>query len=258
MTGRAKHPAWDTRTEWFGRYELDRRLLSYVAFDGGVFVEAGANDGILESNTLVLERDLGWGGLLVEPIPDLAARCRRNRPRATIADVALVAPDDAGALIKMTYGGLGSMAQGALSDADSESLWPSLAAESEAAGLPYQVEVEGRGLSEVLDEFDIADIDLLSLDVEGFEPRVLAGLDLARHRPRYVVVETWAWTAAAIASALEPMYAPVAVLGYLHTEEAANLNALGVRVGAMWEVLYQLSADAGGSHAAPPKPARPV
>jgi hypothetical protein len=32
-------------------------------------------------------------------------------------------------------------------------------------------------------------VDLLSLDVEGFEPQALQGLDLERHAPRWIVVE---------------------------------------------------------------------
>ncbi len=32
-------------------------------------------------------------------------------------------------------------------------------------------------------------VDLLSLDVEGFEPQALAGLDLDRHAPRFILVE---------------------------------------------------------------------
>lgn len=33
------------------------------------------------------------------------------------------------------------------------------------------------------------EIDLLSLDVEGYEPEVLEGLDLHRHAPRYMLIE---------------------------------------------------------------------
>jgi hypothetical protein len=41
----------------------------------------------------------------------------------------------------------------------------------------------------VLDEAGAAEIDLLSLDVEGFEPQVLAGLDLELHAPRFLLIE---------------------------------------------------------------------
>jgi hypothetical protein len=41
----------------------------------------------------------------------------------------------------------------------------------------------------VLDECAVSHVDLLSIDVEGAEMDVLAGLDLARHPPRVIVAE---------------------------------------------------------------------
>ena len=53
----------------------------------------------------------------------------------------------------------------------------------------WEVEVPARTLSSILDEVAAPDVDLLSLDVEGFEAEVVKGLDLERHRPRYLLVE---------------------------------------------------------------------
>ena len=50
----------------------------------GIFVEAGAFDGLHLSNTLKLERELGWSGVLIEASPLLMERLRRNRPGAKI------------------------------------------------------------------------------------------------------------------------------------------------------------------------------
>ncbi len=36
----------------------------------------------------------------------------------------------------------------------------------------------------------MTNVDLLALDVEGRELEVLRGLDLARHAPRYMLIET--------------------------------------------------------------------
>jgi hypothetical protein len=53
----------------------------------------------------------------------------------------------------------------------------------------YEVTVPARTLTSVLDECGIHEVDLLSLDVEGYEASVLRGLDLTRHAPRFIVVE---------------------------------------------------------------------
>ena len=53
----------------------------------------------------------------------------------------------------------------------------------------HEFTVPARTLSSLLDEAGAPEVDLLSLDVEGYEPQVLAGLDLDRHAPRYILVE---------------------------------------------------------------------
>jgi FkbM family methyltransferase len=46
---------------------------------GGFFVEFGAADGLATSNTCMLERVLGWTGILAEPLPSMHAALARNR-----------------------------------------------------------------------------------------------------------------------------------------------------------------------------------
>lgn len=47
---------------------LDEKLAPYLNFKGGIFIEAGANNGIRQSNTYYLEAVRGWKGILVEPV----------------------------------------------------------------------------------------------------------------------------------------------------------------------------------------------
>ncbi len=79
--------------QYYGLDELDKKLEPYIDFDNGIFVEAGANDGQTQSNTAYFARHRGWRGLLVEPIPELAARCRVARPESVVENCALVASD---------------------------------------------------------------------------------------------------------------------------------------------------------------------
>ena len=46
-----------------------------------------------------------------------------------------------------------------------------------------------RPLAALIDEAGLAAIDFLKIDVEGAEAEVLAGMDLARHRPRLLLIE---------------------------------------------------------------------
>jgi hypothetical protein len=53
----------------------------------------------------------------------------------------------------------------------------------------YEAAVPARTLTSLLDEIGAPEVDLLSLDVEGFEPQVLAGLNLEKYPPRWILVE---------------------------------------------------------------------
>ncbi|HVW19533.1 MAG TPA: FkbM family methyltransferase, partial [Solirubrobacteraceae bacterium] len=167
---------------------IDRALDRIIDRDGGFYVEAGANDGYAQSNTYWLARFRGWRGVLVEPIPELFAEVVRERPEAHAFNCALVPFGHPGETVEMRYGGLMSVVAGARgSEADDRAYVGTaflLGIEEER-----DVVVPARTLSSILDELGAPEVDLLSLDVEGFEPSVLEGLDLERHAPRFVLVE---------------------------------------------------------------------
>lgn len=172
----------------FALDDLDRKLEKYLDFDGGVFVEAGANDGIRQSNTLYFEACRGWRGILVEAVPALYEQCRRTRPRAQVVWAALAAPEQVPGTAMIRYAGLMSVLRGGMRDSEEEDAHVASGCavqkiESYETTAPYAT------LSEVLDRCDIRDVDLLSLDLEGFEAQALMGLDLDRHRPRHILVE---------------------------------------------------------------------
>jgi FkbM family methyltransferase len=168
---------------------LEDKLDRIISKRGGFFVEAGANDGFTQSNTYWLERFRGWRGLLIEPMPTLAREARLERPATPVVHCALVPADFAGETIEMRFGDLLSTVRGAGSPTgEDEEAWTRRGV---ALGWrdPYVAAVPARTLSSVLDEAGAPEIDLLSLDVEGFEADVLRGLDLDRHAPRWLCVE---------------------------------------------------------------------
>src|SRR3954454_15182942 len=184
-----------------GAEDIDRKLERHLDLDGGFFVEAGANDGINYSNTYYLERARGWTGVLVEAIPELYAACVRHRPGSRVVNCALVPPEDDGRAVTMHYSNLQSIVAGAL---PYEHVEAGLRSQGERT---YDVEVPGRTLSSVLDEVGAPRPDLLVLDVEGYEAPALRGLDLARHAPRFALVEVLDDAAQAeVESALEGRY----------------------------------------------------
>lgn len=174
-----------------GQYNIEEKLMPYLGERRGIFIEAGANDGFSQSNTYWLERMRGWKGLLVEPVPAMAAQCRENRPRAIVVNAALVATPEVKSL-KVAAVGLYGYVTGSLSSAEHEAEHRRRGAQT--VGLPSveaieDIEVPARTLESVLDEVKLGPIDLFSLDVEGYEINVLRGMNMARYKPRYLLVE---------------------------------------------------------------------
>lgn len=165
-------------------HAMDAKLDAILDKDHGYFIEAGANDGYNQSNTYWLERFRGWTGLLVEPMQELYELCVEERPAATVVRAALVPSDFEGSTVRMKFADLMSTVSGPHADE-----WRT--AQGTAVGWrdAYEADVPAETLSSILDRVGAPEVDLLSLDVEGFEPSVLAGLDLDRHAPRWILVE---------------------------------------------------------------------
>jgi FkbM family methyltransferase len=170
-------------------YEMDRKLEELFAGHTGFFVEAGANDGYAQSNTYALERIHGWKGLLVEPTPELHREATRERPGSTVVRAALVPEGHPEPEVTLHYGGLMTIVRGVHDDASQDRAWVAAAHAVAQEEPEHEFTAPARTLSSLLDEIGAPPVDLLSLDVEGFEGPVLRGLDLDRHGPRYILAE---------------------------------------------------------------------
>jgi len=146
----------------------------FAATRNGFFVEVGANEPQRGSQTWPLEQ-AGWTGILVEPQPELATQLRQSR-RARVVAAACSSPENAGGVVTLYLSGPHS------------SLHPGLAVASSVSH--GTMRVPARTLDDILvDAGAPAPIDFVSIDVEGHEVEVLRGFDIARWRPRLILVE---------------------------------------------------------------------
>jgi FkbM family methyltransferase len=147
------------------------KLLKYVNYPNGFFIECGANDGITQSYTYELEK-MGWRGILIEPSMTAFDSCRRNRSYENeFYNCALVAYDSV---------------TGIKGDFDGH---PMSSVGGKRLNRDGQIIVPTRTLNSILEELEITDIDLFSLDVEGYEAEVLKGFDIMKYKPKFIIVE---------------------------------------------------------------------
>ena len=171
----------------FAQHGMDKKLDSYFGLTRGFFIEVGANDGVKQSNTLYFEKYLGWSGLLIEPIPALAKKCRKNRPNCIVENAALVSFAYPEKSITLTYCGLMSVVAGYR--VDEEKFLKSGRRFLKKGDVTHNISVSAKPLSDILDHYGLQKIDFLSLDVEGYEPEVLRGVDFKKHIICWILIE---------------------------------------------------------------------
>jgi len=162
--------------EWIIRdYFQDRRE--------GIFVDVGANHYRNDSNTFYLESVLGWSGVAIDPQTEFGADYRTHRPRTRFFAFFVSDVTDASVALHLVDGN-------SLVASGDRRFAERAAAEGAGPNRRTQVvSVPTIRLSDLLDRVGITGFDLLSVDVELAEPKVLAGFEIGRFKPSLVCVE---------------------------------------------------------------------
>src|SRR5664280_1701555 len=65
---------------YFSQYRQDEFVDKFFnKKNAGFFIDIGAHDGVTFSNTFFLEKERGWSGICIEPIPDVFDKLKQNR-----------------------------------------------------------------------------------------------------------------------------------------------------------------------------------
>jgi FkbM family methyltransferase len=152
-----------------------RLVLEFFGPKHGVFVEVGANDPVSGSQTWLLEQN-GWRGVLVEPQSAHYEKLCAQRKHSQVFRVACSAPGQEGEMDLLLAKENGSS---------------TLRKQRDTHGTRFvgTERVKVTTLDKVLQSAGIAQIDFLSLDVEGHEIEVLRGLDFEKFHPALILIE---------------------------------------------------------------------
>ena len=161
----------------------------------GYFVEVGAYDGVTLSNTFFLEQ-MGWHGVLVEPIPSLCGRAAQARPRSRVIHGACGKRGSHGTA-KFTVAQNVPVLSFLQADQDHVDRCLREGAELMEIDVPL-ITLDGLLLYERRNPGPFGGpwrakggwgIDVVSIDTEGGELDVLDGFNVERFRPRVLVIE---------------------------------------------------------------------
>lgn len=155
---------------YYGQENLDKYIHeNFITqpFENGSFLELGAIDGILYSNTKFFEDNMGFNqGVLIEPDPDHYKKLKTNRPNCQCFNYAIHS-----SLNKIEFLKSKTRAVGCVESEASEKFKKRWHSNCEKLVLP------AIKLSKVLSQTSIKYIDFWSLDVEGSELECLKSMD---------------------------------------------------------------------------------
>ncbi len=146
----------------------------------GFFLELGASDGVIFSNTYVLEKELGWNGICIEPNPEFYKQLVFNRDSILVNDCV----DHSNHTITFKIGKSSKkrkMLLGGIIDKDTDNANDSdNLDELKKSGLA--ITMTTKTLEQILDENNAPRvIDYFSFDVEGAETRILRNFPFEKY-----------------------------------------------------------------------------
>jgi len=138
------------------------------------FVEIGAYNGIDYSNTFVLEKCFGWGGLLIEANPTNFADLQLANRAAALVGAGVCDPP--GTMNITATGGTVAGDPSSMTNTYKQ-YWNRRNNALSADGV---VNIPCRSMASMMNDVSMHTAEFLSLDVEGAEDKVLATVDVSR------------------------------------------------------------------------------
>ena len=160
--------------KFYGQFGEDKYVFETFFSDRttpGTYFEAGAIDGISLSNTKAFE-EMGWSGVLVEPMPHIYKKLVKNRPRDKCFSVIL--DSNRGTKTLAIDDKLPNVSSVVEDNKGHNNHWHK---DDDGNNTSREITLPTDTMSNVLKTAGVTHIDFLSLDVEGYEVQALSGMD---------------------------------------------------------------------------------
>ena len=170
------------------QHRQDEWVVNYLNKKNGIFVDIGAHDGITLSNTYILEKNHGWSGVCIEPMPHQCANLIKNRTSHNY-NVAISDEEGTDTFVYVQSNGYPDMLSGLMKDRTFKST-NEMIAEAKASNAPIShIKVNTMLLNDILQRENLTHIDYLTIDVEGSETRILRSIDYSTYSFSVIMFE---------------------------------------------------------------------
>jgi len=182
----------------YSQYGQDAYVIKMLKnLSNGFFIEAGGADGILGSNTKILEDSYGWQGILIEPTEKQFKMMVENRSKAKCFQACLSSEQKKVRFyeVEARYLSPGSTTkekdlQLSLAKNIDETEMDSTSLDSKWGKYKRTYLVDSYPLEMILEQANAPQIiDYFSLDVEGFEDEVLMNFPFDRYQFKVLGIE---------------------------------------------------------------------
>lgn len=153
---------------------------------GGVFVDFGAMDGVIMSNSYFLEKEREWTGLCIEPNPIMFKRLSNNRT-CNLSNFGIA--DKHGVLNFIQIQGYGEGLSCFEEFCEPQHLMRIDKELDLHGGTKMILPIQVKPLAEVLAYHSITKIDYMSVDIEGAEYTALKNFDVKKYDVKLLTIE---------------------------------------------------------------------
>jgi FkbM family methyltransferase len=152
-----------------------------------LFIDVGASEPYIASNTVYMEKELGWDGICIEPHPIFFKKL--NDSDRTCKKYNCAISNFNGDIEFVVIDGYSSMLSG-IKENYTHTHWERVL--NESAGNDNKINtinVECKTLTNILKENNIVNVGYLSIDTEGSELKVLEGIDFDKVKIKAISAE---------------------------------------------------------------------
>jgi FkbM family methyltransferase len=177
---------------WLTPLDVFRRFVASTYYRKGEFsfVQVGANDGVSFDDFYWLVKRFNGKGLVIEPMADAFERLAHNyRPFPDVRPIRTAVHPTAKSLelVRVRNDAMSQVPSWAFGSASLTPNW--LQGQGIAESNLETETVPAQNLTQILEENKISDLDVLQVDVEGFDHDVIRMINFANIRPRIIKYE---------------------------------------------------------------------